>query len=402
MMEMEELPKSEPKRFVGRSRLFVGNIPNGMTEEKFKELFKEYGETNNCFFQGQKGFGLISLEWLHQAQKAKQELDGKTMEGASRPLRVRFSSHPAALKIKHLAPTITNEYLEKAFSMFGRVERAVVACNEQGRSLCEGIVEFERKNAALNAIQRINDGAFLLTPGPRPITVEAIVHRDEDDGHSEETVKKTKDYFRDREAAPRFAQPGSFDAEFSQRWKQLYELEKQQRDQLESQIVEARERLLEEEQFAAKDWQTAQLRRELEERQQELARMEAFQMEERLRRDEMRKRHMEGEQSRIKHEMIKREEMGGRGGHPGGMNREEELRRRQEEEFMRREEMMRMRGGMRGGMGGRGGHGDGIMGGGPGRESLMGSPNGQSASPNPRMQGRGPQGEPDTKRSRWQ
>ena len=44
------------------------------------------------------------------------------------------------------------------------------------------------------------------------------------------------------------------------RWKQLYELEKQQRDQLENQIKEARERLLEEESFAVKDWQTQQLR----------------------------------------------------------------------------------------------------------------------------------------------
>ena len=44
------------------------------------------------------------------------------------------------------------------------------------------------------------------------------------------------------------------------RWKQLYDLEKQQRDQLENQIKEARERLLEEETFAVKDWQTQQLR----------------------------------------------------------------------------------------------------------------------------------------------
>ena len=46
----------------------------------------------------------------------------------------------------------------------------------------------------------------------------------------------------------------------SYRWKQLFELEKQQRDQLESQIKEARERLLEEEGFAVKDWHTQQLR----------------------------------------------------------------------------------------------------------------------------------------------
>ena len=60
---------------------------------------------------------------------------------------------------------------------FGKVERAVVACNEQGRSLCEGVVEFERKNAAQQALQRINNGAFLLTPGPRPLIVEQLEHK---------------------------------------------------------------------------------------------------------------------------------------------------------------------------------------------------------------------------------
>jgi len=410
MMMLEESTNKEPRKFIGRCRLFVGNIPSGMTEEKFKDLFKDYGEIHNAFFQGQKGFGLISLEYLHQAQKAKTELDGKVIEGASRPLRVRFSSHPAALKIKNLAPTITNEFLEKAFSMFGKVERAVVACNEQGRSLCEGVVEFERKNSAQQALQRINNGAFLLTPGPRPIIAESLEHRDEDDGFSEETVKKTQEYFRDREAVPRFAPEGTFEAEFSQRWKQLFELEKQQRDQLESQIKEARERLLEEEAFAMKDWHTQQLRRELEERQQQLDRMEEMQQAERVRREEFRKRQLEEEQLRMKQMRAGEGPMGGGGGRPTNRQEEEMMmrRRQQEEEMMRREEMMRMRGGMRGGgmMGGPM-RGDGLLGpgggpGGRGGDGLMGSPMMKGeGSPHP-MMGRGNHsGEPDHKRSRW-
>ena len=62
---------------------------------------------------------IIFVHGCINSQKAKTELDGKVLEGATRPLRVRFSSHPAALKIKNLAPTITNEFLEKAFSMVG-------------------------------------------------------------------------------------------------------------------------------------------------------------------------------------------------------------------------------------------------------------------------------------------
>merc|ERR1719431_2176322 len=127
----------------------------------------------------------------------------------------------------------------------------------------------------------------------------------------------TPDYYRDREAVPRFAGEGTFEAEFSQRWKQLYELEKTQREQLEEQIKEARGRLLEEEGFAMKDWQTQQLRRELEERQQQLSRMEEMHNAERVRREEMRKRHLEEEEMRIKQMGARRNGAGG-GEHMGG------------------------------------------------------------------------------------
>lgn len=48
---------------------------------------------------------------------------------------------------------------------------------------------------------------------------------------------------REREQPPRFARPGSFEFEYSQRWKSLDEMEKQQRQQVEKNIREAREKL---------------------------------------------------------------------------------------------------------------------------------------------------------------
>ena len=67
-------------------------------------------------------------------------------------------------------------------------------------------------------------------------------------------------FHQDREQPPRFAIPNTFEYDFAQRWKQLYDLEKQQREQLEVQIGEARERLQEEEQFAIQEWHAQQLR----------------------------------------------------------------------------------------------------------------------------------------------
>lgn len=50
-------------------------------------------------------------------------------------------------------------------------------------------------------------------------------------------------HFREREQPPRFARPGTFEFEYSQRWKSLDEMEKQQRQQVEKNIREAREKL---------------------------------------------------------------------------------------------------------------------------------------------------------------
>ena len=48
---------------------------------------------------------------------------------------------------------------------------------------------------------------------------------------------------REREQPPRFAQPGTFEFEYSSRWKALDEMEKQQREQVDRNIKEAKEKL---------------------------------------------------------------------------------------------------------------------------------------------------------------
>lgn len=42
---------------------------------------------------------------------------------------------------------------------------------------------------------------------------------------------------------PHFAQPGTFEFEYSSRWKALHEMEKQQREQVDKNIKEAKEKL---------------------------------------------------------------------------------------------------------------------------------------------------------------
>ncbi len=52
--------------------------------------------------------------------------------------------------------------LEEAFVQFGTIERCVVIVDDRGKPTEEGIVEFARKPGAMAALNRINEGVFLM------------------------------------------------------------------------------------------------------------------------------------------------------------------------------------------------------------------------------------------------
>jgi len=54
-------PESLEKKFTGRCRLFVGNLPNDMSENEFQKFFEPYGELNEVFLNASRGFGFIRL-----------------------------------------------------------------------------------------------------------------------------------------------------------------------------------------------------------------------------------------------------------------------------------------------------------------------------------------------------
>ena len=65
---------------------------------------------------------------------------------------------------------------------------------------------------------------------------------------------------REREQPPRFAQPGSFEYEYAMRWKALMDMEKQQYDQVDRNIKEAREKLEQELEAAQHEHQVMLMR----------------------------------------------------------------------------------------------------------------------------------------------
>ncbi|KAA0710422.1 Splicing factor, proline- and glutamine-rich 100 kDa DNA-pairing protein [Triplophysa tibetana] len=334
------LRKPGEKTYTQRCRLFIGNLPNDITDVEFRRLFAKFGDPSEVFINQSKGFGFIRLESRAVAEIAKAELDDTPMKG--RPLRVRFATHSAALSVRNLSPFVSNELLDEAFSQFGVVERAIVIVDDRGRSTGKGIVEFSSKPAARKAMDRVNDGVFLLTSAPRPVVVELLEQFDEEDGLPEKLAQKNPTYQKEREQPPRFARPGTFEFEYSQRWKSLDEMEKQQRQQVEKNIREAREKLEAEMEDAYHEHQANMLRQDLLRRQEELRRMEEIHSQEMQKRKEMQLR-QEEERRRREEEMMRQREI------------EEQMRRKREETYRmggymeNREREMRMNTG--GGMG---------------------------------------------------
>ncbi|KAM6930609.1 non-POU domain-containing octamer-binding protein [Xenentodon cancila] len=327
-LDLQSFRKPGEKTFTQRSRLFVGNLPAGATEDDLEKLFAKYGKASEIFINKERGFGFIRLETRIIAEIARAELDDFVFKG--RPIRVRFATHGAALTVKNLPEFVSNELLEEAFAVFGQIERAVVIVDDRGRPTGKGIVEFTSKPAARKALDKCNESAYLLTAFPRPITVEPMEQFDEEEGLSEKIINKNQQYHKEREQPPRFAQLGSFEYEYAMRWKALMEMEKQQYEMVDRNMKEAQEKLEAEMEAARHEHQVMLMRQDLLRRQEELRRMEELHSQEvqkrkqaELRQEEERRRREEEMRMRNE-EMMKRQQEGFRGNF--SENREQDMR----------------------------------------------------------------------------
>ena len=69
--------------------IYVGNLPNAMTESELSEAFSEYGSVDSAKIitdrdtGSSRGFGFVEMPDDSEAKKAMQELDGKDLGGRS-------------------------------------------------------------------------------------------------------------------------------------------------------------------------------------------------------------------------------------------------------------------------------------------------------------------------------
>ena len=54
-------PEMKEKKFGTRGRLYVGNLPWGMTEDELRQLFSQYGETEQIYVEKEKNFAFVRM-----------------------------------------------------------------------------------------------------------------------------------------------------------------------------------------------------------------------------------------------------------------------------------------------------------------------------------------------------
>jgi len=268
------------KKFNGRCRLFVANLHNTTTEDELRAEFGEFGETGEVYVNKEKGFGFIRLDYRHNAEIAKLTLDKKLIKG--RNISVRYATHASAIELHGLDNYASNEFIGRAMSSFGAVERCVVVCDDRGRSKGYAIVEFEWKKSAAKVLDRLKDEMFVLGRLPKPVFAKPFIMQDEEEGVTEESLERLEGIEQERSHQPRFISPNSFEYTWAKRWRDLFIEEQEKKAKLEQEMTDARCKLEFEMEAAGRQQEAARIREELERRQEELRRLS----EEMMRRQE--------------------------------------------------------------------------------------------------------------------
>lgn len=269
--DLEPLDMSE-KKFNAHSRLFVGSLTREVALEELKEMFSKHGELGQVYFNKEGGYAFINFDFHNNAEKAMRELNGTVLKG--RNIKVRFAAITTGVRVRNLPPTVTNELLHKAFSPFGTVETCRVSVDDRGKPTGDGTVIFTEKKSAVMAFKKCQEHAYFITSQLRPVIVEPWETKDDEEGYPEASIQKNEAYKRDRKMGPRFAELNSAESDYAKHWKQLFDIYKEKKLSLESDLKAEMEALEVKMQLVAHQQETEKLRKELAQREQEARQLE--------------------------------------------------------------------------------------------------------------------------------
>ena len=151
-----------------RCNLLVKNLSKNVGAHLLFKTFRKYGDIRSSklmvdFFGNTKGFGFVSFYKVDDSLRAKNELDGKEIEGKN--IKVNFLERGRVHEIKKNniyvkeipKKNFDNKDLENLFSKFGEIKSAIVLKDEKNESKGFGFVCFNKAEDAEKALKEMND-----------------------------------------------------------------------------------------------------------------------------------------------------------------------------------------------------------------------------------------------------
>ncbi|KAL5560099.1 hypothetical protein UlMin_036310 [Ulmus minor] len=161
-------PASPAMAVPGNASLYVGDLESNVNEAHLYDLFSSVGQISSvrvCRDQNQRyslGYGYVNYNTQREATNAMEMLNFTVING--KPIRIMFSHRDPTMRksgyanvfIKNLDTNIDNKALQDTFAVFGNVLSCKVAFDGNGQSKGYGFVQFDREEAAQEAIKRLN------------------------------------------------------------------------------------------------------------------------------------------------------------------------------------------------------------------------------------------------------